>query len=89
MACCGSPRTRTRLRRNGARRPALPAATSPAPSRTRGPVVAMTYGGAHRLTVRGPVTGRVYVFPSDSRAIAVDSRDARLMQGVPGLRLPS
>jgi hypothetical protein len=86
MACCGPPRTSTRARRNGARPPPGPAAISPAPARTRGPVVAMTYGGAHRLSVRGPVTGRVYVFPSDGRPIAVDSRDARLMQGVPGLR---
>ncbi|MFP7755610.1 hypothetical protein ACLG6S_13350 [Thermodesulfobacteriota bacterium B35] len=38
------------------------------------------------LTLRGPVTGRIYRFRAEGMVLPVDRRDAHHLQAVPALR---
>ncbi|HEX2162351.1 MAG TPA: hypothetical protein VHM02_00225 [Thermoanaerobaculia bacterium] len=44
------------------------------------------YTGPTRLIVRGPGSGRTYLFDGPGARVAVDPRDAAALFGVPGLR---
>jgi hypothetical protein len=79
MACCGDS-TASRSGR-------------PADNRSYGgssgstPLVAyFRNSGASGITAVGPVSGRLYRFPSSGQAVAVEARDAALISRVPHLQ---
>jgi hypothetical protein len=45
------------------------------------------YTGSGRLTVTGPVTGKVYYFTQSGETIAVHGADAQSLIQVPGLKI--
>ncbi|MCU0304137.1 MAG: hypothetical protein MUC56_08785 [Thermoanaerobaculales bacterium] len=78
MGCCGKVRQSigSALRR--------PDAGNASPPRRLNPVFA--YTGATALTVRGPVSGRLYRFDRTGARLAVDPRDRPALARVPHLR---
>jgi hypothetical protein len=86
MPCCGQEREALKkdgetLRGRRAIEPLAPAAPSTPPARTEREVMYRNTGNA-RLSVRGPVSGTVYVFPGGGAAIAVDDRDTPYLSGI-------
>jgi hypothetical protein len=75
-------------------RPATPSARFPDPAtarvapRSRGAETAarFEYTGPTTLTVRGPLSGRTYVFRGHGAVLTVDPRDRAALAAVPGLR---
>lgn len=88
MSCCGSKRRQLPARAsaspNGTPQPLHSYAV---PRTTSGKV--FKYTGRTTLTVRGPITGRMYRFSKLNLRIAVDGRDASALMGVPNLQLVS
>lgn len=84
--CCGQGRTTHHPIRSSGRH-ADPAAVPVAPRRRRGaPATKFEYVGPTRLTVRGPLTGRTYVFDGRGAILSVDPHDAAALARIPGLR---
>ena len=77
MSCCGSKRM-------------APAATAAPPASSSEGVAqsapAFQYAGYTALTVRGPITGRIYHFATAGAVQVVDPRDAPSLAAVPHLR---
>jgi hypothetical protein len=78
MGCCG----KVRQSLGSALRPAQP--DSPTPRRSLNVVFA--YTGATAMTVRGPVSGRLYRFDRPGARLTVDPRDRPGLARVPHLR---
>jgi len=78
MGCCGKNRRPTPVETAEVR----PSSFAP-PSPT---IQYFEYTGSTALTAIGNVTGQRYRFPSPGVAVAVDSRDAPSMVGVPNVR---
>ena len=79
MGCCGKNRSMVRTVEN--HEPPRVTYTPPALS-----VHYFEYVGPTGITAFGPVTGRRYRFASRGSIVAVDSRDAPSMTGVPNVR---
>lgn len=75
MSCCG--RKRAELATTAQ-------ATASAPR--IGGATAMQYAGHTSLSVRGPVTGRIYHFAASGAVLAIDPRDAPSLAAIPQLR---
>ena len=84
--CCGHQRASYRSNRSSGRSPD-PSANRRAPLRQPPPWSdRYRYVGATALSVRGPISGRLYRFESPGAVLVVDRRDARSLAGVPGLQ---
>lgn len=84
--CCGEGRTTYHPIRPSGRFPD-PAAARSVPQRRPGETATrFEYTGPTRLTVRGPLSGRTYVFDGRGAALSVDPHDAAALARVPGLR---
>ncbi len=86
MPCCGAGRARVSgalPNPRTASRSQIP--NTPAASYQSAGVIFEYVGGAG-LTVRGPVTGRTYVFAKPGVQVAADARDANSLATVPLLR---
>jgi hypothetical protein len=86
MGCCGD-----RRRELLGAPPANPARGAPAARSTRGAAratltVRFEYVGRTGLTVRGPISGRVYRFGHRGAIVSVDVRDRLSLVRVPNLR---
>lgn len=83
--------------------PVSPLVVGPAEAPARPPAVAppetsqleqfadaeFQYTGSGRLTVTGPITGKVYYFSTTSETILVHGADAPSLVSVPGLKIVS
>ncbi len=86
MGCCGKKREAQKLqevarveRRAAPRSPPLPVLASVlAPDSEQ----LFHNSGTANLSVRGPITGRIYEFPSDGDTVPVDSRDMPYLSGI-------
>lgn len=92
MSCCGRGRSRTP---DAFVSRTVPRRSSPARvRRTAAPgvrdaersQVLFEYVGATGLTARGPRTGRSYRFQGEGAVVAVDARDAEVLEAIPRLR---
>jgi hypothetical protein len=79
MGCCGKNRSTIRVVENHE-----PPRVTFTPSRPS--FQYFEYVGATGITAFGPVTGRRYRFATPGTIVAVDTRDAPSMSGVPNLR---
>lgn len=75
MGCCGD------------RRAALRTTAGPAGPLPAGPTARVEYLGRTSVRVRGPASGRVYVFTPSRRALAVDAADVPLLLRARSFRL--
>lgn len=84
MACCGNNRRQFHQSAPASHRSGAPSGQA---MRT-GYVyqIEFEYSGKTSLTVRGPITGRVYSFDGLNARALVDVRDAPSVAGVPNLR---
>ena len=68
--------------------PPHPQIARPEPTRLEDPVDAeFQYIGRGRLTVTGPVTGKIYYFSHAGETISVHGADADSLTSVPGLKI--
>lgn len=84
MPCCGDRRKRLY-------RPTLKARSSQALRPDASPAnrtasASFRYVGRTALTVRGPISGRVYFFEQPGSIMTIDPRDHRALSTVPMLR---
>ena len=90
MGCCGDRRrshyrsSGRALRQNAQGQRTRPS-EEPAPTH-QGARVSYRYVGQTALTVRGPISGRLYLFDRPGAPIATDPRDRRALSTVPMLR---
>lgn len=84
MGCCGSKRMMLGAALQGAG-PPIPAPMGGAASMGSAPTRRMVfiYRGSVPLVVTGRVSGRRYVFPQAGARVAVDARDAPLLERLP------
>ena len=85
MPCCGQ--SRQSFHRSPKVQPSDPVAGKPAPpdpARQRG--IQLQYVGPTALRVRGPASGRVYVFERPGSILLVDPADRRALAALPKLR---
>jgi hypothetical protein len=67
-----------------------PAVAPPEASQLESPVDAeFEYTGSGRLTVTGPITGKVYYFTQRGETVSVHDADAHSLMLVPGLKIVS
>ena len=98
MGCCGRKREALKTQQvvRVERRAAPVHATPPSPAaQTQEPGAEQPFhnSGSANLCVRGPITGRIYVFPAGGETVPVDPRDSPYLSGlsriVPGPRVRS
>jgi hypothetical protein len=84
MSCCGGKRAEAAF---GTRPDAAPAGDgAPMVRMAEVRTVLFEYAGKTSLVAQGPVTGSRYYFAGQGKRLAVDSRDAPYLAGVPNLR---
>jgi len=92
VGCCGKKREalKTQEVARAERRvtPPAPPATTVLPPSSEQP---FHNSGTANLSVRGPVTGRTYVFPGNGETVSVDTKDTPYLNGIsrilPGPRI--
>ena len=84
MGCCGKKREAQKMQEVAcvARRVAPPLPPEPAPVLAPDSEQLFHNSGTANVSVRGPVTGRIYVFPANGETVSVDSRDMPYLSAI-------
>lgn len=88
MGCCG--KKRESLKRQPVRSPERKTTQPPTAtelSKVAAKEIFFHNTGAASISVRGPVSGRAYYFPSNKTAVPVDERDAPYFSGISRLQV--
>lgn len=84
--CCGQTGGIYLAARPDRRQPTPEKAGLASSRRSAAPATKYEYTGPTRLTVRAPLSGRMYVFDRRGVVLQVDPADAAALATVPGLR---